>query len=322
MKHLPPTKVLGATLQLWRRKSLSEVAQSLKIFISSVQRIRNENVAIISAPHPGRPRGISTKTRSVMAHHYDIGYLKTYKDEQRFAQSAEGYRIHINTVRWNLLQKASGHTHDSKALSESISECSKAGIRQDHIHWTMNDWKKVMSSDETMISRFGSLGKSYCHSRRGRRRFLPHQVLPTLQGEGRKMMVWGCITFFFWLRWCKLAAGQDRFKCLPRCCQGLCPAVARLVPHEQGDIHLSTRQCSHAHCTQDCGVFWAGKNRCSSLACQLSQLNPIDHVWACIKRSQYRYLVAPEDMDELWERAQVTWEHIPNDLLQNCMRAC
>lgn len=45
-------------------------------------------------------------------------------------------------------------------------------------------------------------------------------------------------------------------------------------------------------------------------------INPIEHVWAYIKRSLDRYLEAPKNLDELWERVQVIWQKNPNDFLQ------
>jgi hypothetical protein len=53
-----------------------------------------------------------------------------------------------------------------------------------------------MFSDESMISRVGSFGRKYYYSDREHRRQLPHQVRPTPQTAGGKMMIWGCITFF------------------------------------------------------------------------------------------------------------------------------
>jgi transposase len=97
--------VLDATSQLRQSKSIRKVAQSLGISKSSVARIRDNDKENIPPPNPGRPRAISERTRSALAHHYDIGDLKRYKDGQRFVQSAVGKQIHISTVRQNLLQE-------------------------------------------------------------------------------------------------------------------------------------------------------------------------------------------------------------------------
>lgn len=87
-----------------------------------------------------------------MARKFNIGDLKTYKNGQRFVQSTEGKQIHVNTVRLNLIQEG------FRTYTQSD-------------HRTIKDWKKVMFSDETMISRIRSFGKAYYHSRPDHRRF-------------------------------------------------------------------------------------------------------------------------------------------------------
>ena len=197
MKHLPSAKVLDATSLLRQRKSIRKVAQSLNISKSTVARIRDKDKENIPPPNPGRPKVISTTTRSALAHHYEIGDLKTYKDGQRFVQSTEGKTIHISTIRQNLIQEGvKTYSQPRKPNLTRDQRARRLKFAKDHIHWTVDDWKKVMFSDETIISRFGSFGKSYYHSRRDHRQFQPHQVRPTLQGGGGKMMLWGCITFF------------------------------------------------------------------------------------------------------------------------------
>ena len=67
----------------------------------------------------------------------------------------------------------------------------------DRLHWTVEQWARVMFSDETIISRVGSFGRKYYYSSKPRyRRFLAHQVKETQQGGGGKIMVWGCLTYY------------------------------------------------------------------------------------------------------------------------------
>jgi hypothetical protein len=51
-----------------------------------------------------------------------------------------------------------------------------------------------MFSDETLITRIGSVGRCYCHERPEDEKIKAHQVQKTKQGGGGKMMIWGCIT--------------------------------------------------------------------------------------------------------------------------------
>src|SRR5690554_3015679 len=64
-----------------------------------------------------------------------------------------------------------------------------------HIRWTVDDWKRVMLSDETVISRTGSFGRKYYYSRPKHKCFQPLQVPGVQQGGGGKMLLWGCVTY-------------------------------------------------------------------------------------------------------------------------------
>jgi hypothetical protein len=68
------------------------------------------------------------------------------------------------------------------------SQARRLQFAKDYIHWTADDWRKVMFSNETIISRIGSFGKAYYHSRPHQQRLRPLQVKQAMQGDGVKMM--------------------------------------------------------------------------------------------------------------------------------------
>ena len=58
----------------------------------------------------------------------------------------------------------------------------------------MEDWKKVISSDETEINRLGSDGHKWAWKRAGER--LNDRLLEgTLKSGGGSLMMWGCMTW-------------------------------------------------------------------------------------------------------------------------------
>ena len=64
---------------------------------------------------------------------------------------------------------------------------------RDHENWTVEDWKRVLWSDETKINWIGSDGKVYVWKKRGEPPS-DHTTTPTVKhGEGNNLMVWGCM---------------------------------------------------------------------------------------------------------------------------------
>ena len=63
-----------------------------------------------------------------------------------------------------------------------------------HQHWTEDDWKRVVFSDETEINIWGSDGCKYFWSRPGDE-LKPHHIDVTVKHGGGSLMMWGCITY-------------------------------------------------------------------------------------------------------------------------------
>lgn len=63
---------------------------------------------------------------------------------------------------------------------------------KDHQHWTTDDWKQIIWSDETKISLFGSDGVKYIR-RRKHEANLPECLIPTVK-HPLSVMIWGCMS--------------------------------------------------------------------------------------------------------------------------------
>ena len=60
-------------------------------------------------------------------------------------------------------------------------------------NWTVEDWKKIIWSDESKINIYGSDGRNYYWKRPGEQLQL-HHIKPTVKFGGGSIIVWGCIT--------------------------------------------------------------------------------------------------------------------------------
>ena len=59
-------------------------------------------------------------------------------------------------------------------------------------YWTMEDWKRILWSDETKINRIGSDEQEYVWKRKGKR-LTSREVQGIVKFGGESLMVWGCI---------------------------------------------------------------------------------------------------------------------------------
>ena len=61
-----------------------------------------------------------------------------------------------------------------------------------HKHWTMENWKSMIFSDESKFNIFGSDGHRYCWRKPGQE-FDERYVQKEIKHGGGNVMVWGCI---------------------------------------------------------------------------------------------------------------------------------
>ena len=54
---------------------------------------------------------------------------------------------------------------------------------------------------------------------------------------------------------------------------------------------------------------------------QSPDLNPIEHLWGCLKRRLAEHENSPYGIHELWERVQVEWERIPVEECQKLIES-
>ena len=62
-----------------------------------------------------------------------------------------------------------------------------------HENWTVEDWKRVLWSDETKINRIGSDGRVYTWKKRGEPLSDCIITLTVKHGGENNLMIWGCM---------------------------------------------------------------------------------------------------------------------------------
>ena len=80
---------------------------------------------------------------------------------------------------------------------------------QRYENWIIDDWKRMILSDETKINRFNSDGRSWCWIGDGDR-VGPQHVHQTMRYGGGLAMIWGCMTTFGLGTWYKVESRMDR----------------------------------------------------------------------------------------------------------------
>lgn len=317
MKRLSKDTVHNAQVLLRSGKSVRATSKTLGISVGAVLNIRKDDLNNIPILKAGRPYKVSKRTTRHIARDYDIGRISTLRQGKRLNKAIEGFDIHRSTVdkylkmeglKTYVQQKKRGLTKDQKA--------ARLKFARDHLHWTVDDWKQVMFSDETIFSRIGPYGKKFYHKRPEKQRLGPNPEQEIKQGGGGKLMIWGCITYFGIGDSCSLPQGLDS--------ETYVDVLQDYIIQSRDYYNMDSKKFMFQH--DNCKVHTANivknffrKSKINVMEWPVNSpdLSPIENVWSYCKYHLDQYENDPDDLDDLWERVQDIWNMIPVEYLRS-----
>ena len=190
---------------------------------------------------------------------------------------------------------------------------------ESHKDWTVEDWKRVIWSDETKINRLGSDGKKWVWKRPGEG-LSDRLVQGTVKFGGGSLMIWGCM---FWEGpgYATKIDGRmdaDLF-------------VSILDDELQESIKFYKKKPTDILFQQDNDPKHKSKKAQNWLQAsglqvmewppQSADLNPIEHLWHHLKIKLGEYDKPASGIAELWERVQKEWNDIPASVCQNLIES-
>ena len=176
-----------------------------------------------------------------------------------------------------------------------------------YLHWTVSDWAKILFSDETKVSRFGSDGRQYVR-RRPSEEYNPRCLIPTVKGAGGCVMVWGCFSRSGVGPIHRIEGIMDRFVYVD---------ILQNVLEPYAEDHLLLnwvfQQDNDPKHTSAFAKEWFRKNRINVLdwPSQSPDLNPIEHMWAIVKKDIRRF--KPSNLGELFDMIRNSWQGISHE---------
>jgi transposase len=320
MRSLSQTQQNNILSLIDSNHSVRHIASITHVHPSTISRLRSKHRSTLQKSSGGRPAKLSPS---------DIRHA-TYLIHSQKAENAvqvtkalcsiKKTSIHPCTVRRYL------HKSGMKAVVKKkrpILSAKHRRARLDfalaHKDWTLEDWKKVIWSDETKINRLGSDGRKWAWKRPGEG-LSDRLVEGTLKFGGGSLMMWGCMTW-----------------------DG--PGIAtRIDGRMNGELYLSILEEELQESIRFYGleptdiIFQQDndpKHTCKRVKAWLEEqdfqtmdwpaqspdLNPIEHLWSHLKRRLGEYQVPPSGMLELWGRVEMEWDRIPPSVCQELIKS-
>lgn len=317
-----PTKIRKEATRLFVEEHLStrQVANRLNISQKSAANILQANKENVNINQGGRPRKLTVRDAEMARLFLKRREARSAPKATKLLNERLAEPVSVQTVRRAL--RDIGMYCGKKVKRPALKMKQKGARRRFTIkyrEWTLEDWKRVVFSDESKFNRICSDGMQYFWDDRPEP-LSPRKVAGTVKFGGGNVKVWSC---FSWYGPGYIVMVDDTMdaelykKILQEDLQaslnewGMRPG--RFVfQHDNDSKHtakLVKDYLRSIHLTEEEGTLltWPA---------QSPDLNPIEHMWSELERRLAAYPEYPKSCDELWERISKEWYEIPPKFCQ------
>jgi transposase len=192
---------------------------------------------------------------------------------------------------------------------------------KDHIGWTVEDWKKVIWTDESSVE-IGKESRRCTVWRKPGERYRKECLVPTFKSGRQSVMVWGCIAYGKQGPLVRIPSdkrkGADYVELIM---QGPLQDFCVELRKEHGTV-LVMEDGAPVHRSRVAKNF-RSQNSMDSISHppQSPDLNPIEHVWKKLKILVNTQPTRPRSVDELWVALQEEWERIDINFINSLVES-
>ncbi|KAG2189719.1 hypothetical protein INT46_003736 [Mucor plumbeus] len=181
-----------------------------------------------------------------------------------------------NTVRRTLRNNGLGALPKVKKPDISADNAKERLLwfNKDKIDWTLDNWKRVIFTDESRVNYYNSDGRVWCWKGDNEEVQPRHNTKKIRKHGGGRIMIWSGIS------WSGLRRDQV------------------ILQQDNDPKHTSKLMKDH---------FKTKKYEVMSWRARSSDLKPIETMWRLLKISLNEYDTLPKGMNDLWERTREVW---------------
>jgi transposase len=226
-----------------------------------------------------------------------------------------GLAVHPNTVRRALTRQGlKAIVKPKKPRLTATHRRKRLEFARKYKEWSLDDWKRVVWSDETKVNVHGSDGQRWAYKRANGR----HEDHPceTVKFGGGSLMFWGCMGWQG-IGYGSRIEGRMDASLYVEILEDELQASIELMELEDGNF-VFQQDNDPKHRSRLARDWFKNHNyEVMDWPSQSPDLNPIEHLWGHLKRQVHSYETPAKGVTELWDRVQIEWEKIPKEVCQN-----
>lgn len=300
--------------------SIRKISNQTGVSIGKISSIRNKRCPELPKASGGRPSILSDHENRLLLRSITSGKADTAPQAKRILGDITNKSVSTSTIRRSL--KSSGfvaRVKVKKPLRTRRHRLNRLHWAESHAQWTVDDWKKVLWSDETKINRLGSDGRQWVWGRKGEP-LNDRRVKTTVKFGGGSVIAWGCMGWNGVGRIVKIDGKMDAQLYCEILEDDLLGSMEELGLDRGGTIFQQDNDPKH---TSKMAKKWFKNSQIQVMSwpAQSPDLNPIEHLWHHVKCKLADFNDPPTSVDALWNRIQDVWSEIDPEVCQNLIRS-
>jgi len=292
--------------------STREVAVQEGVNQSSVVRICkkfNETGNFDDRPKSGRPKSLSERYERKLLRYIRSEECSTAVEVQSKFRVDEGIVISAETIR-RIFRKNGlvARTKKKKPYLKKTHRKKRLEWAKKYKNWTVEDWRKVIWSDESKFLIFNSDGRQYCW-KKPTEPLKDQHVIPTVKFGGGGVMVWSCFT----TNGVGNLVNIEGIMNADLYCQILDGGfVTTLSRYNLDKDHIFFQQDNDPKHTSKKAKKWFRDNSITLLdwPAQSPDLNLIEDLWNKVDKHLRNNSNPAYNRDTLWENLKSAWDSI------------
>ena len=306
--------------QLQKGKTMTSIHNNTGASLGYISKVASEHCPDLPRAKGGCPKKLSAAAACHAVHLVTNGNKTTAVQAAQELQHVIRQPLHAQTV-WQALTDAGLKSKKQTKKPPMNKEVMKTRLAwaKAHKDWTVEDWKCIVWSDETTIKHHGSNGIHWVWVWPGEG-LNEHTIDPTPVHGGGCIKIWGC---FFWEGTgfaTKINGNLNQHLYRDILQDELMQSLGFYGLEVDDFIFQHDNAPSH---TGQIPTKWLEDHGFQVLDWPpySPDLNPIENLWAILKRQLGEYEHPPRGMIELWERVEAEWAAINVEICQNLIES-